>query len=377
MSDTPVYQLETQSAILQRMINYFQGAQTDITDFNQGSEILNLLTSVSLTNYEIRYLIDYLLQMGYVQTAAGDWLDELGIIVNVIRNPAVQATGSLVISIPAAVSYDIDIPDGTLITCSTDNTLYFQTVGDQTFTAGSTTLNLTGIATVGGADGNVAPGIINEFYTPVDALTVTNPTAFENGMDVEDDTSLRNRILAAGQGNITGSVSWYQSQAESVEGVHDVGVINNPPIPGVDVELIVNGNIQPTQSSVIEAVQNLFAQPDHAIGGVNVLVVAPSFITENIAAIITLMPGADWDTVSATLEADIQCYFQGGTTSYGVDYPGLDVGVGFTYLVLQMVFANSMGSNFIDFNISSPSADADITDTQAIQLGTINLTQSS
>lgn len=143
------------------------------------------------------------------------------------------------------------------------------------------------------------------------------------------------------------------------------------------MELIVNGNIQPTQSSVIEAVQNLFAQPDHAIGGVNVLVVAPSFITENIAAIITLMPGADWDTVSATLEADIQCYFQGGTTSYGVDYPGLDVGVGFTYLVLQMVFANSMGSNFIDFNISSPSADADITDTQAIQLGTINLTQSS
>ena len=121
MSDTPVYQLETQSAILQRMINYFQGAQTQITDFNQGSEILNLLTSVSLTNYEIRYLIDYLLQMGYVQTAAGDWLDELGIIVNVIRNPAVQATGSLVISIPAAVSYDIDIPDGTLITCSTDN----------------------------------------------------------------------------------------------------------------------------------------------------------------------------------------------------------------------------------------------------------------
>jgi uncharacterized phage protein gp47/JayE len=376
-NNIPVYTLEDPSAILQRMVNYFQTAQTQITDFNQGSEILNILSSINLTNYELRVLVDYILQMGYVQTAAGDWLDALGVPFGILRKSAIQSTGPLVISTSAAFTDDIDIPDGTLLTCSTDPTLYFQTVGDQTLTAGSLTLNLTGIATVGGADGNVAPGIIDTFYVPIAGLTITNPTAFSNGMDPEDDTSLRSRILAAGQGNITGSISWYAAQGGAVEGVHDVGVINNPPIPGYDIELLVNGNVQPTPTEVVEAVQALFNQPDCEIGGVNVLVTSPTFIIQNINVAVALMPGYDWDTVSATLESDIQCYFMGGTTSYGTDFPGLNVGNGFSYMMLQMVIANSLASALLTFNASSPSTDVTIADDQAVQLGTITLTQAN
>jgi len=371
------YVLEDPSAVLQRMVNYFQGAPTKITDFNQGSEVLNILSAVNISNYELRQLVDYILQQGYVQTATGDWLDALGVPFGILRKSAIQSTGPLIITIGTALDSDTDIPDGTLLTCSSDLTLFFQTVGDQTLTARSTTLNLTGIATAGGVDGNVAAGVIDTFYVPLEDLTVTNPSAFSEGMDVEDDTPLRGRIIAAGQGSITGSVSWYAAEGSSIEGVHDVGVINNPPIPGYDVELIINGNIQPTPTDVISAVQALFEQSDHEIGGINVLVTSPILVIQNLVISIALMPGFDWDTVTATLRSDLTCYFKGGTTSYGTDFPGLNVGGGFSYMMLQMVIANSLGSALLTFNLSSPSEDVSINPDQAVELGTITLTQTS
>ena len=68
-------------------------------------------------------------------TATGDWLDMLGILVNCTRKQAVQSTGSVLINTPTSKEDDTDIPDGTLLLCSTDSTLYFEIIGDTTLQA--------------------------------------------------------------------------------------------------------------------------------------------------------------------------------------------------------------------------------------------------
>ena len=375
MTDSPVYVLEDQDVITQRLIDYFRTAQTVITDFNEGAEARNLLESVGITVYEQRFLIDYLLRMGYVHTATGDWLDAIGILVNCTRKQTVQSTGTLVITSPEVKAYDILIPDGTLFICSSDTSLYFESVGNATLTAGSTTLNISGKATVGGSNGNVIAGEIDTFSEAIEDLTVNNPSSFIGGTDVEDDSPFQERILEAGKGNITGSVTWYKVEAVTVEGVHDVGVINKPPDPGYDIELLVNGTTKPTPDSVVTAVNNLFLQEDHMIGGVNVLVVKPTFITQDVNVSVLLKDGYSWDIIEPILATDITCYFNGGTTSYGVSYVGLNGGEGITLSVLQMIIVNSLNNSFLDYTITSPTGNVDIDDDEAIILGNINLTQ--
>ena len=377
MTTTPVYIIEDQSVITQRLIDYFRDAQSVITNFNEGAEARNLLESIGESIHDQRYLIDYLFNMGYVYTALDDWLDAIGLLVNCKRKQAVQSTGTLVITNPiyATESTDILIPDGTLFLCSSDDSLYFESVGDETLTHGTESININGIASIGGSNGNVIAGEIDTFNTPIEDLTVTNTAPFINGTDVEDDTPFRARILLAGQGNSTGSLTWYQVEAEKIDGVHDVGLINKPLIPGYDLEILVNGTVKPTPSSVVSAVNGLFGQDDHIIGGVNVLVTSPTFINQDVNVSVLLKDGYDWDEIESTLSSDIMCYFNGGTTSYGIDYVGLNEAEGIVLTVLQMIIVNSLGTSFLDYTITSPTTNITIADDQAINLGNINLTQ--
>jgi uncharacterized phage protein gp47/JayE len=375
MTDSPVYVIEDQDVITQRLIDYFRTAQTVITDFNEGAEARNLLESVGISVYEQRFLIDYMLRMGYVHTASGDWLDGIGILVNCTRKQTIQSIGLLVITSPEAKAYDIVIPDGTLFLCSTDPTLYFESVGDQTLTAGSTTLIINGTASSGGSNGNVIAGKIDTFNTAIEDLTVNNPEPFTMGSDVEDDEAFRERILEAGKGSTTGSITWYKVEGSKVPGVHDVAVINKPLDPGYDIKLLVNGNTKPTFDSIITEVHSLFLQEDHMIGGVNVLVTSPTFINQDVNISVLLKDGYTWSVIEPVLESDIKCYFNGGTTSYGISYVGLNGGEGITLSILQMIIVNSLGTTFLDYTITSPSANVIITDEQAIMLGNINLSQ--
>jgi uncharacterized phage protein gp47/JayE len=189
------YVLETADVIIQRMVDYYRTAQSDITDFNEGSEVMNLLSSVGVSAYEIRYYIDYMLRMGYPHTAEGDYLDMIGVLVNCYRKSAVQAVGSVTYSLTAPVAYNIDIPDGSVITSSSDVSLAAQTVGDSTLVAGQTSILVVAEAQSGGPDGNVAIGVLDTLGDPIDSLTVTNTVAFNGGTATESDGDYRTRIL--------------------------------------------------------------------------------------------------------------------------------------------------------------------------------------
>jgi uncharacterized phage protein gp47/JayE len=375
MAQSPVYILEDQETITNTLINYFRTAQTIITDFNEGAEARNLLESVGISFYMQRFLIDYMMNMGVPHTAEGNYLDMIGILVNCKRKQAVQAEGTLVFSIPNERTTDYIIPSGTQLSCSTDSSLYFESVGDITIAAGNTSVTAQGIASIGGSNGNVVAGMIDTINDSMFEVSVTNPNQFTKGCDTELDDPFRERILESGKGKITGSVSWYKKESANIVGVHDASVVDTPLVPIHDMVLYVNGNTQPTPDDVIQEVTELFEQEDHKIGGITILVNKPTFITQNLVISVQLKPGQSWDAIHPILEQDLICYFKGGTTSYGASYVGLNNNETLVLSVLQMIIVNSLGTTFLDYTITTPTTNVPADVDEAIMLGTITLTQ--
>lgn len=140
-----------------------------------------------------------------------------------------------------------------------------------------------------------------------------------------------------------------------------------------DVQLLVNGTTKPTSAGVIEDVEDLFTDEDYMIGGINVLVDAPTFIETDINGTLSVQAGYVFGDVLSEVEDDIACYINGGTTSYGVEYTGLDVGDDIVKSTLDTIIANNPGH--LDHNISSPASNVTIATDEAAQLGTITITE--
>lgn len=363
--------VETREETVQRLIDYHRSTPTEITDYNPGSETRNLLETMGYTVNDLMQLRDDLLKQGYPHTAEGDYLDMVGVIVDCKRKPAVQATGSVVVSVEESKSYDIDIPVGTVLFCSRNPDLEFQTTTDIIFPAGNTSILINNVLAVnGGTDGNVAPGMIDSFSEPIEDLTVTNTAQFEKGSEVESDLLFKPRIMGATKGLKTGSINWYRSIAGAVVGVHDVGV----PIRAFgEVYLLVNGVTKPTPDGVVNAVRDVFLDENNAIPGLEVTVGKSLYNTVNISSSVSLKPGYVWAAVKSELEKDIACYFNGGVTSYGTEYPGLYHAENVIRSAIQLIIANNPG--VLDYNLTAPSINVEISDEFAAKLGTVTLTQ--
>jgi len=367
------YVLETADQIIQRMVDYYRTAQSDITDFNDGSEVMNLLSSVGVSAYEVRYYIDYMLRMGYPHTAEGDYLDMIGVLVKCTRKGSVQATGSVTYTLSAPVAYNIDIPAGSVVTSGSDISLGVETIPDSTLVAGQTSITILAEAQSGGTEGNVAIGILDTLGDPIDALSVTNTVAFTGGEATESDGDYRVRILEAGKSGTVGSIAWYQILVEAITGVHDCAIINNPFGEAYNMTIYVNGTAKPTTDLIMADVEALFLLPANIIGGVNLIVSLPDYSVQNISANITIDPSYSWSNVSADIETNITAYFNGGTTTYGTVYDGLNIGDDIVQSRIEMIIGNTMGVT--DYTLSSPSGNVVMTDNGAGELGTFTLTE--
>ena len=369
-----VYVLEDMATIVQRMVDYFRTAQTQITDFNEGSEARNLLAAVGNSVYDTRYNIDYLLKMAFPHTCEGTYLDMLGVLVGCFRQSANKSSGNMVFNIPTAASHDISIPKGTVAYPSSNPGLQFKTTTDATLLAGQTSTTVPATAISGGTGGDIAIGILDTLSTQIENLTVTNTAKFEGGTDTEEDGPFRVRIIEAGKGSNTGSIGWYKTICTGVSGVHDVAIQTNLFGTSYNLKIFVNGTSKPTTQAVLDAVSALFNIDDNIVGGLKVLVSSANFITVPVTASISISSTATWNTVSANIQANLTAYVNGGTTTYGVEYPGLDEGETLVLSTLQMIIANTDGVQ--DYSISSPTGNIICGDTDAVMLGAITLTQS-
>lgn len=365
------------SEIVQRMVDYYKATysegNTQITDFNEGSEARNFLEAVSISAYQLRYWIAFMVRQAFPQYAVKGYLDLLGVMFNCYRKTAVKATGHVTLTTPGAKSYNITIPAGTQVKTGGSDGIYFIITEQVILSAGNLSITASIEALVAGESGNINASTIDELPNPIDDLTVINTSATTGGTDEEDDDTFRTRILEAGQAGQVGTEAWFKSMSESITGVHDAKVISNPEGEDYNVKVLVNGIETPTPDSVINAVLALLTNEDNKVAGLKITVDKPNYISTAVTAAITIVDGYSWSTVQADLITNINCIFNGGTTTYGITYAGMDIDAELIRTQLMQVINNTDG--VLDYNLTAPSANVTTTEADEVQLGVITLTQ--
>lgn len=192
------FTIKTMKIILQRMQNRVV-TRSDVTDLNQVSSVNQALAAAAREDDDQYFQMLNLLDLFDLDKAAGPDLDEVGKVVNpdiLTRILAQAATGSYVFSRVGTVGV-VTIVTGTQVEVpGTD--IKFVTTEEATIGAGNQDSNTVSIVAEGtGTTFNVDPDTLTGFASkPPGVDSGTNPTAINNGVDLESDDKFRSRIKA-------------------------------------------------------------------------------------------------------------------------------------------------------------------------------------
>ena len=183
------------SNLVLQMIGYYElkreVGETAVTDFNEGSEIRNLLEAVAVMSYAILEDENEAGKLPFIELSYGAYLDRIGAnpFINLPRILGEVSTGMAEFTLSTAQAYDVVIPAQTLLEDSV-NELEFVTMDDLTIFAGDLTGEVVCECLTEGVDGNIASDtltVITEESIDTDLVSVSNSEAFEGGTDYEDD----------------------------------------------------------------------------------------------------------------------------------------------------------------------------------------------
>ena len=243
------------SNLVSQMINYYglklEVGETRLTDFNEGSEIRNILEAFAVLEYARLEEEHENTRIAFIETSYGEWLDKIGRLpfIDLERITGIAATGVVKFTLATAQSEDYVIPAGTIV-ASSSSELEFATETDLTILTGDTTGEVSVECLTTGEDGNLGAGEIDTIGDEIDTnlVTVTNTSAFTNGRDYEDDDDYRERLLSNVRADGFGTLGYYTSLCESVDGVHDVVFVDEE---GYTKKCLVNGNNKPVEDKVL------------------------------------------------------------------------------------------------------------------------------
>lgn len=245
----------TREYLVQKMIDYFNEKypDADITDFNDGSVIRNILESISADIFHLEYNDLLLLTQTFITTASGGYLDLHGEGLNVTRGIALQAQGTVTFSISEAVNYLITIPQYTRIV-DTATGLYYETWTTVEIPIGETSVDCPVYSVVTGAGTNIPAESEFLFYdqNQFQEVSITNSSAFTGGCDAETDTDYRARLIEAKTSDGFGSREYY-TKLGRVKGVHDIALVPSE-TEGVTATVIVNGYQKPITDELLALV---------------------------------------------------------------------------------------------------------------------------
>lgn len=381
LGDESFYNMEgleiNRGILVQKMIDFYNLKYPDskITDFNEGSEIRNLLESIAVDIYHLENDNQVILRACFLATSYGQYLDLFGEEYNTPRITANRSWGSVTFSISEPVNYVITIPQYTLLVSSTTG-LYYQTNMTVEIPIGETSVDCPVFSTVPGAGTNAEAGTITLFEdtSKFREVSITNTDAFSGGTDNESDDDYRTRLLAVKSQDKFGSKEYYNRIGVKVRGVHDV--LLTPTTGGYTAKVLVNGNNKPLASSVLAEVTSVYTDENN-------LVYDHSFLVEE-----TGYTDLDLEiTVGVTGEVDDQLFVDllstfvngGSVTIAGSDfaYRGLMInGIVTNYVLLSLleslpfvVQVTSLTSNGVLFNKITPDTNT------VLKLGDVTVTQ--
>lgn len=219
----------TKDFLMQQMINYYNNKYPDaqITDFNEGSQIRNLLETFSTDIYHLEFQENSLLRQAFLTTATGYYLDLFGEEYGITRNTALQAQGVVTFSISSAVNYPINIPANTRIT-NTETGLFYDTYISVEIPVGTTSVTCPVRSMITGSKTNIPANSEFVFYNEnlFNEVSISNSEAFTDGRDAESDEDYRERLLEQKTSDGFGSKSYYVKLGK-IEGVHDIALVDS------------------------------------------------------------------------------------------------------------------------------------------------------
>jgi hypothetical protein len=362
--------------LVQQMVQYYEEkleiGETRVSDFNEGSEVRNLLEAIAVDIYNMMEDQNELAKIAFVETAEGEWLDKHGAnpFIQLARDEGTEATGFVTFSIPEVMTSDVLIPEGTIIV-STDNSLDYVTESDLIIGVGETSITGSAICLTVGEDGNCPEDTITliEDDLGVNGITVTNEEPFTNGTDYEEDEEYRERLLAFVRQDDFGSISYYHRICEEVDGVHDVNFID---ASGYTKKCLVNGSSKPTSDTVLADVLEVLTISDNVVLGHNFTVAKPDYVVKDLTLNLTVSEEVEEELINNILTS----IFDGVGLEGEISYDGLSIGEALTkeslYNALLLVDEVEEVVVLVD---GSEMTDFVVDEDEALQLGTVEINQ--
>ena len=317
----------SRETILNQMINFYsllrETGDTLITDFNEGSEIRNILEVISVVIYWLMETSDNSSRTAFVSTAEGELLDMHGANpwIRQARDLGTEATGYVTFSIPEATTEDIVIPEETTIVSEETGNDYY-TESEVIIPVGETEAIASIICATEGEDGNAGTGeinIIDDEYLDIPELTVTNEEPLTGGTDYEEDEEYRERLLAYIRREDFGSLPYYIELAESVSGVHDVVFVEDNVF---SAKILVNGDVKPTSSTVLGDVLETFDDLNNHIFDHSFTVDVPDYVSVALSIDLRVEELLD----ESELTSILYDLFDGGDSVLGFEFEGQTIG---------------------------------------------------
>lgn len=322
-------------------------------------------------------------QQAFIQTASGQSLDYLAVLAGLTRYPASAAVRLGV--------FNASVPIGSR----------FSTIN------GANSINFTATATATVEDpqeGNYyyqltaeTPGTIGNEYTGA-ILPITNIPGLTSaqitdilvpGDDEETDAAFQQRIITAlNDRPFGGNIASYRENILAIDGVGAVQVYPTWNGGGTVKCSVLGSDYLPASEQLVENVQNAIDPPTQGLGlglapiGAQVTIVAPSEVTVNISATVTLASGYSVEQVQTPIETAIQNYLLSVRQSWATNTSSLSV-VYAADVYLARITAAIVGVpgvvNATDVEINSAAQDLILTQTGTTQqvpiMGTVTLSE--
>jgi len=346
------YDLEGQEinrkTLVELMIGFFRDLvgeeATSITDFNEGSEIRNLLESIALDVFHLEKVTFETMRMSFLKFATGQWLDLHGEKIGVGRDYGNYSTGFLTFTLPKALTYPLVIPYGTFLVHE-DNGAVYKTSVDAIIPTGDLSIDVIASSMAIGKVMNAEPDTIRLFQDspPYSLLSVTNKSKFNGGRDVESDDEYRERLLLYNKQDTFGSVSYYQALALTIEGLHDIAFAE-PHSDEYTATILVNGDNKPTPDEIMERALSTFTMQHNLVTGHNFYLTKPTYIN----TVLTIRAYVEENIDEQEFKDCLNAVFDGGVYN-GLSYYGYNIGFDASKLELIMALERIPGVLQVDY----------------------------
>ena len=325
---------------------------------NAGGDMALRLRAVAAELASLWAHVEWVKRQGFPQTATGELLDKHAAVRDLERRKGSKARGSLRFETSSAAASTLTVPAGP--ECMRLGGTEFVTCEEGTIEEGESFCVVEAEAAAVGSMGNVPADIICQMVlAPVGIARCRNTDAFKGGADIEDDDSLRSRIMASYSRLPNGSnAAYYEAEALNTDGVTAVKVFPRRRGLGT-VDVVVASKAFPPEESLLKELEDKFNAEREIC--VDVKVLAPEAVTVDIQVVVDVEPGAEAARVRAKVHDELEKLFDGRL-----------LGKNLLLARLGSVIFNVEGvSNYV---IVSPSADMEIQGNQLPVAGEITVT---